>query len=163
MFPLIESVNCCFFPPVVKKIKVESYPDVEVFPLYWAKNRLGNEYPPIRGTPNRGPGTYNNHLKPLSNYGYVLGARTQRRFTQASCEVGINRPIEGGILCISSPGTYEHQLKCNRRITWPMKFSSPDWSLVSSPKRRTLRIELPSDKDFRKHRNKMAYFSLYFN
>ncbi|XP_042198179.1 protein pitchfork-like [Callorhinchus milii] len=179
--------------PVVKKIKVESYPDVEVFPLYWAKNRLGNEYPPIRGTPNRGPGTYNNHLrnsivqnmkeKPLSNYGYVLGARTQRRFTQP-CKLPEQMDKRQGVqagsgsfwlfpskkkkeswkdLVTPGPGTYEHQLKCNRRITWPMKFSSPDWSLVSSPKRRTLRIELPSDKDFRKHRNKMAYFSLYFN
>eukprot|EP00062_Callorhinchus_milii_P014247 gi/632963169/ref/XP_007897732.1/ PREDICTED: protein pitchfork-like [Callorhinchus milii] len=124
--------------PVVKKIKVESYPDVEVFPLYWAKNRLGNEYPPIRGTPNRGPGTYNNHLrnsivqnmkeKPLSNYGYVLGARTQRRFTQVANET-------------PSPANYQNKWtkdKVSKQVVAPFGFSLPKkrkspgktWSLL---------------------------------
>ncbi|XP_043572530.1 protein pitchfork-like isoform X2 [Chiloscyllium plagiosum] len=61
-----------------------------MFPLYWSPDRHGNEYPPIRGTPDCGPGRYDTYLtnslidnlerKPESKMGYTLGARTSVRF-----------------------------------------------------------------------------------
>lgn len=40
------------------------------------------------------------------------------------------------------PGTYEADKLPHKKITWPMKFGSPDWSLVPVPERRTLRTEV---------------------
>ncbi|EMP30860.1 Putative protein C1orf88 like protein, partial [Chelonia mydas] len=59
-------------------------------------------------------------------------------------------------------GTYEADKLPHKKITWPMKFGSPDWSLVPVLERRTLRTELITDKEFRKHRNRLAYLSLYY-
>ncbi|XP_078403910.1 ciliary microtubule-associated protein 3-like [Cetorhinus maximus] len=174
-------------------------PDRKLFPLHWAPDRHGNEYPPIRGTPNCGPGCYDTYLKyslndnlekkPESKIGYVLGARTAVRFlpqseasipnweeVQSSVSSYVVPAASCFVVCwdnkqsqrrsdgaqTSSPGTYEPNKPRNRQVTWPMKFGSPDWNLVPAPKKRTLRIELASDKEFRKHRNRVAYFSLYF-
>ncbi|XP_078276363.1 ciliary microtubule-associated protein 3-like [Rhinoraja longicauda] len=175
-------------------------PERKLFPLHWANDRLGNEFPPIRGTPNSGPGRYDifskNSLsadlerRPESKMGYALGARTSVRFSSqktispgpavypkqfgrdqsfksSSAPFGSSsqrsKPFLSSKLHVPGPGTYEPHTPRNRHVTWPMKFDSPDWSLVAAPKKRTLRIELASDKEFRKHRNRVAYFSLYYN
>ncbi|XP_072336029.1 ciliary microtubule-associated protein 3 isoform X2 [Scyliorhinus torazame] len=75
---------------VKKKNLPTDIPDRKLFPLHWAPDRLGNEFPPIRGTPNCGPGRYDTYLKdsltdnlekkPESKIGYALGARTAIRF-----------------------------------------------------------------------------------
>lgn len=62
----------------------------KVFPFIQPPDRLGNEYLPMRGEPQRGPGTYNNGErstllynlihKPESKKGYSMGARTASRF-----------------------------------------------------------------------------------
>ncbi|XP_067913403.1 ciliary microtubule-associated protein 3-like [Heterodontus francisci] len=171
----------------------------KLFPVHWAPDRHGNQFPPIRGAPNRGPGSYDTYFKnsltenlekkPESKIGYALGARTSVRFlpkltispgpavyqkklakdrifkpssapfgstTSKSRQSSLNK------LVVPGPGTYEPNAQRNRQVTWPMKFDSPDWNLVPAPKKRTLRIELASDKEFRRHRNRVAYFSLYF-
>ncbi|XP_067863646.1 ciliary microtubule-associated protein 3-like [Heptranchias perlo] len=182
-----------------KKALPTDVPERKVFPLHWAPDRLGNEFPPIRGTPNRGPGHYDTYFqnsltenlekKPESKIGYVLGARTSVRFLPKLSaspgpavypkKIGKDRVFKPSSapfgstaqrskqsslnsMVIPGPGTYEPSDKRNRHVTWPMKFGAPDWNLVPAPKKRTLRIELASDKEFRRHRNRVAYFSLYF-
>ncbi|XP_061488238.1 ciliary microtubule-associated protein 3 [Rhineura floridana] len=61
------------------------------------------------------------------------------------------------------PGTYDAYNMPHRHVTWPGKFGSPDWSLVPTPVKRTLRTELLTDKEFRKHRNLVAYLSIYYS
>jgi len=62
-----------------------------LFPLECAPDRTGNELTPLRGSPNRGPGVYNDHeytsfiyqhhpnVHPCSKTGYYLN-RTEKRF-----------------------------------------------------------------------------------
>ncbi|XP_038676389.1 protein pitchfork-like [Scyliorhinus canicula] len=184
---------------VKKKNLPTNIPDRKLFPLHWAPDRLGNEFPPIKGTPNRGPGRYETYLtgsltdnlekKHESKIGYALGARTairfmpqlsespgpagyQRKFGKdqilkpSSAPFGSTTPrgrwSPSNKLVVPGPGTYEPNKQRNRQVEWPMKFGAPDWNLIPAPKRRTLRIELASDKEFRKHRNRVAYFRLYF-
>jgi len=40
------------------------------------------------------------------------------------------------------PGTYEADKQLHRKVTWPMKFGSPDWSLVPMPAKRMLKMEV---------------------
>ncbi|XP_069798332.1 ciliary microtubule-associated protein 3-like [Narcine bancroftii] len=185
--------------PASRKILPTDVPERKLFPLHWAPDRHGNEFPPIRGSPNCGPGHYDTHFqnslssnlgkKPESKIGYALGARKSVRFSpQDSLSPGptvyqkkfgsdcsfkpSNVPFgstsqrskqsSSSKFQIPGPGTYELNTPRNRHVTWPMKFDSPDWSLVPAPKKRTLRIELAGDKEFRKHRNRVAYFSLYY-
>jgi len=41
-----------------------------------------------------------------------------------------------------SPGAYAHNTILNKRVSWPMKFGSPDWSKVPLLERRALRTEV---------------------
>lgn len=41
-----------------------------------------------------------------------------------------------------SPGAYAHNTIPNKRVSWPMKFGSPDWSKVPLLERRALRTEV---------------------
>ncbi|CAK7297160.1 Protein pitchfork [Vulpes lagopus] len=61
------------------------------------------------------------------------------------------------------PGTYNPEMKPPPKIIWPMKFGSPDWAQVPCLQKRTLKAELSTDKDFRKHRNRVAYLSLFYS
>uniref|UniRef100_A0A8C0HSC2 Primary cilia formation n=1 Tax=Buteo japonicus TaxID=224669 RepID=A0A8C0HSC2_9AVES len=61
------------------------------------------------------------------------------------------------------PGTYKADKQLHKKITWPMKFGSPDWSLVPMPAKRMLKMELTIDREFRKHRDRVAYLSLYYS
>lgn len=40
------------------------------------------------------------------------------------------------------PGTYDTDKQLHKKITWPMKFGSPDWSLVPMPAKRMLKTEV---------------------
>jgi len=40
------------------------------------------------------------------------------------------------------PGTYDVDKQLHKKITWPMKFGSPDWSLVPMPAKRMLKTEV---------------------
>lgn len=43
---------------------------------------------------------------------------------------------------ISRPGTYNPERKPPKKITWPMKFGSPDWAQVPCLQKRTLKAEV---------------------
>lgn len=48
------------------------------------------------------------------------------------------------MLCIfiSSPTTYNPEIKPPKRVRWPMKFGSPDWAQVPCLQKKTLRAEV---------------------
>lgn len=129
--------------------------------------------------------------KPESKKGYTLGARTavqfpvektiqnpgpaayqsfwskERVFTPSYAPFSIKEDRFPAKVSDAElhpgPGAYELEVPIHRRVTWPMKFGSPDWSLVPSLEKRTLRSELITDKEFRKHRNRVSYLSLYYS
>ncbi|KFV06221.1 Protein pitchfork, partial [Tauraco erythrolophus] len=132
--------------------------------------------------------------KPLSKKGYVIGARTAQRFRpepqtvtpgpatyqpcwkkERKCQPAYapfsvmtprfpNKPSDKEFF--PGPGTYEVEKPLHKKITWPMKFGSPDWSLVPMPAKRMLKMEvqkLTIDKELRRHRDRLAYLSLYYS
>ncbi|XP_045148131.1 protein pitchfork [Echinops telfairi] len=134
---------------------------------------------------------YNLSKIPTSKKGYAFGARTSPRFQPiykvSSIYPGMYQKIQdpeekhkqsfvsfntmaprfrrmdlGGDFP-PGPGTYNVEMKPPKKVAWPMKFGSPDWAQVPCPQKKTLRAELTTDKDFRKHRNRVAYLSLYYN
>ncbi|XP_030724877.2 ciliary microtubule-associated protein 3-like [Globicephala melas] len=133
---------------------------------------------------------YNLSKIPTSTKGYALGARTAVRFKPISKDMtpypGMYQTVGpqeqthkqnfapfNALLprfrtyskdtCYPGPDTYNPETKAPKKVTWPMKFGSPDWAQVPCLQKRTLKAELPTDKDFRKHRNLVAYLSLYYN
>ncbi|XP_047639036.1 protein pitchfork-like [Phacochoerus africanus] len=132
---------------------------------------------------------YNLSKIPTSKKGYTFGARTAMRFEPISKGT---TPYPGMYQTVSpqeqthkrnfapfnsllprfkagskdtypGPGTYNPEVKTSQKIIWPMKFGPPDWAQIPCLQKRTLKAELPTDKDFRKHRNRVAYLSLYYN
>ncbi|KFQ33390.1 Protein pitchfork, partial [Merops nubicus] len=64
------------------------------------------------------------------------------------------------------PGTYEADKQLHKQITWPMKFGSPDWSLGPMSAQRMPKMEvqkLTMDRELRRHRDRLAYLSLYYS
>ncbi|XP_051495286.1 protein pitchfork [Apus apus] len=142
----------------------------------------------------RGSLKYSLESKPLSKKGYVIGARTAQRSTlqpqtgspgpatyqsfwtkERKCQ-----PAYAPFSCKTprfpdkpsdkefspGPGTYKAEKKLPKKVTWPMKFGSPDWSLVPTPAKRMVKMEVQKmtmDRDFIKHRNRLAYLSLYYS
>ncbi|XP_007947491.1 protein pitchfork [Orycteropus afer afer] len=134
---------------------------------------------------------YNLTKIPTSKKGYAFGARTSVRFQsnnknptlypgmyqkvdspeekhkQSFAPFNVMLPRCGkcdlGKFVYPGPGTYNPEMKPPRKIAWPMKFGSPDWAQVPCLQKRTLKTELSTDKEFRKHRNRVAYLSLYYN
>ncbi|EDL81831.1 rCG28481 [Rattus norvegicus] len=132
---------------------------------------------------------YNLSKVPTSTKGYAIGARTSVRFKPINKDVtpypGMYQKVdissEKHKKCFApfnilmprfksdvkgdsypGPGTYNPKNNSVPKVSWPMKFGSPDWSQVPCLEKRTLKAELSTDKDFRKHRNRVAYFSLYY-
>ncbi|KAM4700777.1 ciliary microtubule-associated protein 3 [Discoglossus pictus] len=131
------------------------------------------------------------HKKPLSKKGYSLGARTARRFPpdttaqtpspaeyQSFWTKSHKYPPSYAPFSINaerfphtmkddslnpSPGTYGHDIEVGRKVSWPGKFGSTDWTALPSLERRTFKSELATDKEFRKHRNRVAYLNLYYS
>ncbi|NXH21340.1 PIFO protein, partial [Bucco capensis] len=132
---------------------------------------------------------YSLEKKPLSKKGYVIGARTAQRSKpqpqpvtpgpamyqsfwtkERKCQPAYapfsmktprfpEKPPDKELF--PGPGTYEVKKPLAKKITWPMKFGSPDWSLVPMPPKRMLKMELILDKEFRKQRDRVAYLSLF--
>ncbi|KFV52114.1 Protein pitchfork, partial [Tyto alba] len=142
----------------------------------------------------RGSLQYYLEKQPLSKKGYVIGARTAQRFIpepqtvtpspatyqsfwkkERKCQPAYapfstktprfpDKPSDKEFF--PGPGTYEPGKQLHKRITWPMKFGSPDWSLVPMPVKRMLKMEVQKmtiDREFRKHRDRVAYLSLYYS
>ncbi|KAM8951104.1 ciliary microtubule-associated protein 3 [Lycaon pictus] len=132
---------------------------------------------------------YNLSKIPTSKKGYTFGARTAERFKTINKDMmlypgmyQVANPQEqihkqnfapfNALLprfrtskdsSYPGPGTYNPEMKPPPKITWPMKFGSPDWAQVPCLQKRTLKAELSTDKDFRKHRNRVAYLSLFYS
>ena len=126
----------------------------------------------------------------MSKKGYVLSARTAVRFIEAKGTVtpspqkyqpdqSRSRILQPGktpfnssavrvttkpdaTLSMPGPGTYSHEVAISRKVVWPMSFGSPDWVRFPQLEKKTLRAELQCDRDFKKHRARVAYLSLYF-
>ncbi|XP_071624772.1 ciliary microtubule-associated protein 3 [Heliangelus exortis] len=134
---------------------------------------------------------YSLENKPLSKKGYVVGARTAQRFAaqqtvspgpatyqsfcmkEKKCQPAYapfsrkaprfpDKPSDRDFF--PGPGTYQPNKPVPKKVTWPMKFGSPDWSLVPSPVQKMAKMEVQKmsmDREFRKHRDRVAYLSLY--
>ncbi|XP_039271972.1 ciliary microtubule-associated protein 3-like [Styela clava] len=135
--------------------------------------------------------TYNLGQWICSSRGYSCGARTNPRFrkvhelvtpspsfyqtdwTKFKCPAAAYKPFETSAMRFKEPildpmitpgpGIYEHNVPRNRRVEWPQQFGAPIKPIQPDSKKRTLRIELLSDKEFRKYRNRVAYFKMYFD
>ncbi|XP_062316490.1 ciliary microtubule-associated protein 3-like [Osmerus eperlanus] len=129
--------------------------------------------------------------RPESNKGYVIAARTAARFipntqtivlspqkyqpdnTRPKVFIPNRTPFNSTNLrfrtksvaadCNPGPGAYTPEVSCSKKVSWPMKFGSPDWARLSKPERRALRVELPCDKEFQKQRTREAYLSLFYS
>ncbi|XP_065141493.1 ciliary microtubule-associated protein 3 isoform X2 [Paramisgurnus dabryanus] len=146
-----------------------------MFPTHFAHDRMGNEMLALRGSTELGPGCYDNHdvgtlvydlqHKPESKRGYALAARTAPRFLPP-VKMGTPSPQkyqqDWAQPTVCSPGAYAHDTIQSRKVCWPMKFGAQDWSRVPLLGRKALRTELPSDRDFRTQRNRIAYLRLYY-
>ncbi|KAM9369352.1 ciliary microtubule-associated protein 3 [Phaethornis superciliosus] len=134
---------------------------------------------------------YSLENKPLSKKGYVVGARTAQRFVaeqtvspgpamyqsfwmkEKKCQPAHapfsmkaprfpDKPSDREFF--PGPGTYQPDKPVPKKVTWPMKFGSPDWSLVPSPAQKMAKMEVQKmsmDREFRKYRDRVAYLSLY--
>ncbi|XP_008317245.1 protein pitchfork [Cynoglossus semilaevis] len=60
------------------------------------------------------------------------------------------------------PGTYDYNAVTNRKVSWPMCFGRPDWSRLPQLEKKSLRVMLNGEKEFLKHRSRVAYLSLYY-
>ena len=65
-------------------------------------------------------------------------------------------------------GTYDHDVERNRQVCnkWPRMFDRPiarkPIILPVMPDTKALRTEMIEDRDFKRHRNRCAYLSLYY-
>ncbi|XP_041801650.1 protein pitchfork-like [Chelmon rostratus] len=133
---------------------------------------------------------YGLETTPRSKRGYGLSARTAARFPACSKmetpspqqyhqDQSLSRvpppakaPFNSTTLrfrrppCTSEdspgPGTYAHDAATNRKVSWPMCFGRPDWSRLPQVEKKALRGKLDSEKEFLKHRSRVAYISLYY-
>ncbi|XP_070766733.1 ciliary microtubule-associated protein 3 [Enoplosus armatus] len=133
---------------------------------------------------------YDSQRTPGSKRGYALSARTAARFPPCSKKVTPSpqqyqqdqsqsrvpppgkRPFNSttqrfkSMSCSAEdspgPGTYAHDAVTNRKVSWPMCFGSPDWSRLPQLEKKSLRVKLNSEKEFLKHRSRVAYLSLYY-
>ncbi|XP_060750561.1 ciliary microtubule-associated protein 3-like isoform X2 [Tachysurus vachellii] len=134
---------------------------------------------------------YNLERRPESKKGYTFAARTAPRFLPSfqtvtpspqqyqqdwsvsqMCCSEIKTPFNSTtprfisqsarVSCNPGPGTYMLDGTGSKRVSWPMKFGSPDWARVPTLERKALRTELPRDMEFQKHRSRVAYLRLYY-
>ncbi|XP_008412801.1 protein pitchfork [Poecilia reticulata] len=132
---------------------------------------------------------YNLGKKPESYKGYALSARTGTRFPpfkltrpspqqfqrdQSKSRVPFHGRAPFGSYEYKfklpkttaedspGPGTYEHITKRNRKVIWPMCFGKPDWSKLPQLDKQAVKVTVPADYEFVRHRGRLAYLSLYF-
>uniref|UniRef100_A0A8C8ZBK8 Ciliary microtubule associated protein 3 n=1 Tax=Prolemur simus TaxID=1328070 RepID=A0A8C8ZBK8_PROSS len=139
----------------------------KLFPHYHPPNLFGNKFLPLRGSPHIGPGCYipEDDVTPYPGmYQRVSPQKEQHKQSFAPFNVLVPRftSYSEDIYC-PGPGTYNPEMKPLPKIAWPMRFGSPDWAQVPCLQKRTFKTELSTDKDFRKHRNRVAYLSLFYS
>merc|ERR1712183_721006 len=70
-----------------------------------------------------------------------------------------------GTLRTPGPGTYGHDVEGNRQACnkWPRMFDRPvERELQTEIVPKPLRTEMTNDLDFKRHRNKLEYLSMYY-
>ncbi|XP_004689554.1 PREDICTED: protein pitchfork [Condylura cristata] len=139
----------------------------KIFPAAHPLTLLGHKFLPLRGAPHRGPGCYfsEDDVTPYPGMYQPMYPREQKH-KQSFAPFNTLLPrfrTYSKDACHPCPGTYNPEKKSPPKVTWPMKFGSPDWAQVPCLQKRTLKTELSTDKDFRKHRNRVAYLSLYYD
>ncbi|XP_029478385.1 ciliary microtubule-associated protein 3 isoform X1 [Oncorhynchus nerka] len=134
---------------------------------------------------------YDVQKRPESKKGYTLAARTSARFLPCAQTITPSpqryqqdrtwsKVYPPGRIPFSSttkrfrtkpvtadfkpgPGTYAHDTTLNQKVSWPMKFGSPDWGRLPTLERKALRTELLCDKEFVKQRSRVAYLQLFYS
>uniref|UniRef100_A0A2R8MYD6 Ciliary microtubule associated protein 3 n=1 Tax=Callithrix jacchus TaxID=9483 RepID=A0A2R8MYD6_CALJA len=138
----------------------------KLFPHCHPPNLIGNKFVPLRGSPHRGPGCYlPEEMTPCAGR-YQQVSRQQEKHKQNFAPFNVLVPRFKNYskdTYYPSPGTYNPEKKPPPKISWPMRFGSPDWAQVPCLPKRTLKAELSTDKELRKHRNRVAYLSLFYN
>lgn len=135
--------------------------------------------------------TYNLRQWKCSTRGYTIGARTAPRFRDhkdivtpspavyqrgwaspkpiATCRRPFHTSAERfqqltqDPMITPGPGIYDHNVRRNRKVEWPQKFGAPIQPIQPCSVRRTCKIELFGDKEFRRYRNRVAYLSMYYD
>ncbi|XP_070252619.1 ciliary microtubule-associated protein 3 isoform X2 [Myotis yumanensis] len=138
----------------------------KIFPYFHPHNLLGNTFLPLRGAPHRGPGCYTTDTDLTPHPGTYQTINLQEgKQKQSFAPFNVMLPrfmTHSKDMSFPGPDMYNPQIKPPAKVTWPMKFGSPDWAQIPCLQKRTLKAELPSDKDFRRQRNRMAYLSLFY-
>uniref|UniRef100_A0A673X6D0 Si:ch211-66i15.4 n=1 Tax=Salmo trutta TaxID=8032 RepID=A0A673X6D0_SALTR len=169
----------CFSSPL-RCVSFGSCQERKLFPTHCAPNRLGNKLS-LEGAPHRGPGCYDNHVSEYPSLIKCFPPTTQtitpspQRYQQDRTWSKVYPPsripfssttkrfrTKPLFLCYS-PGTYAHDTTLNRKVSWPMKFGSPDWGRLPTLERKALRTELLCDKEFAKQRSRVAYLQLFYS
>uniref|UniRef100_A0A2K5EVA2 Ciliary microtubule associated protein 3 n=1 Tax=Aotus nancymaae TaxID=37293 RepID=A0A2K5EVA2_AOTNA len=132
----------------------------KLFPHFHPPNVIGNKFVPLRGSPHRGPGCYlPDEMTPHAGiYQQVSPQQEKHKQNFAPFNVLVPR-----FKNYSKDTYYPRYKKPPPKISRPMRFGSPDWAQIPCLQKRTLKAELSTDKDFRKHWNRVAYLSLYYN
>uniref|UniRef100_A0A672YPH1 Si:ch211-66i15.4 n=1 Tax=Sphaeramia orbicularis TaxID=375764 RepID=A0A672YPH1_9TELE len=168
-----------------QKVVFGSSQERKLFPLHYAPDRLGIQMS-RRQAPHVGPGCYDNHefgtivynleKTPGSKKGYSLCARTAARFPPDSKSVvpspwqyqpdqSTSRiPLPGKTPFNSTTQRFK-RTSCTAeespgKVSWPMRFGSPDWSRLPQLDKRS--FWLNSEKEYQKLRSTLAYLSLYY-
>ncbi|XP_062049465.1 ciliary microtubule-associated protein 3 isoform X2 [Lepus europaeus] len=138
----------------------------KLFPHHHPPNRLGNKFLPLRGSPHRGPGCYTTddmkHYPGMYQKVDIQDGKYKQTFAPFNVLMPRFRTFSKDP-SYPGPGSYNPEKKPPLKVAWPMQFGSPDWAQVPCLQKRTLKTELSTDKEFRKHRNRVAYLSLYYN
>uniref|UniRef100_A0A8C1SDH0 Uncharacterized protein n=1 Tax=Cyprinus carpio TaxID=7962 RepID=A0A8C1SDH0_CYPCA len=124
-----------------------------MFPTHFAPDRMGNEMIVLYGSKELGPRCYNNHT--VGTLTYELQHRPESKrgfFLKQSTSKAIKRNMGSKMLFCN--WAYVHDIVQSKKVSWPTKFGSPDWSKVPSLARKAL--------EFRKQKNRVAYLSLFY-
>uniref|UniRef100_A0A3Q3L3I3 Primary cilia formation n=1 Tax=Mastacembelus armatus TaxID=205130 RepID=A0A3Q3L3I3_9TELE len=160
----------------------------KLFPLHYAPNRLVHQM--SRHTaPHVGPGfwyvsdrrrfgtiLYDLQTRPVSKRGLGLSARTAARFLpcirnltpspqQYQNDQSQSRIPPTGKTPFNSTAKRFKSMSSSAeaspgKVSWPMRFGSPDWSSLPQLEKKSLRLN--NEKEFLKQRTRVAYLSLYY-
>ncbi|XP_059188233.1 protein pitchfork-like isoform X1 [Centropristis striata] len=121
---------------------------------YGLSARTATRFPPCSKTATPSPQQYqqDQSWSRVPAPGKTPFSSTTHRFQSMSCAAEDS----------PGPGTYAHDAETNRKVSWPMCFGKPDWSRLPQLEKKSLRVKLNSEKEFLKHRNRVAYLSLYY-
>ncbi|XP_072553335.1 ciliary microtubule-associated protein 3 isoform X3 [Salminus brasiliensis] len=136
----------------VIRVAFGSCQERKMFPAHRAPNRAGIEFLPQYGSPLLGPGCYDNHVaatpspqKYQQDWSMSRVCPPGRTPFNSSNQRFRSKPATAS--SSPGPGAYAHDTPHNQKVSWPMKFGSPDWSRVSQLERKAIRTEVQTRND----------------